>query len=168
MYMLIDGYNIINNWPILKSESQKSLEDARLKLIDMLSDFKGYSEIDIILVFDALYVKGSMEKHEFVNGIEVVYTKEGESADHYIEGIVSGLSKKHQVIVVTSDWTIQQVVLAQGAVRMSARELLEEMNKYIEKHKRDYINKNSVHKDSIESRLDYEIVKKLRKMSGNN
>lgn len=168
MYMLIDGYNVINNWPVLKSEAQKSLEDARLKLIDMLADFKGYSGINIILVFDALYVKGSMEKHEYINGIEVVYTKEGESADHFIESIVSGLSKKHHVIVVTSDWIIQQVVLAQGAVRMSARELFEEMNKYIEKHKKDYIDKNTIYKDSIESRLNDEIVKKLRKMSGNN
>lgn len=168
MYMIIDGYNVINNWAILKSEAQRSLEDARLKLIDILADFKGYSGINIILVFDALYVKGSMEKHEYINGIEVVYTREGESADHFIEGIVSELSKKHQVIVVTSDWTIQQVVLAQGAVRMSARELFEEMNKYIEKHKKDYINKNNIYKDSIESRLSDEIVKKLRKMSGNN
>ncbi|HAA81043.1 MAG TPA: RNA-binding protein, partial [Thermoanaerobacter sp.] len=81
LYMLVDGYNVINNWQILKEEAQKNLEDARDKLIDMLADFKGYSGINIILVFDAMYVKGSLEKHEEISGIEVVYTREGESAD---------------------------------------------------------------------------------------
>lgn len=164
MYMIVDGYNVINNWQILKEEAKKSLEEARIKLIDMLSDFHGYSAINLVLVFDAMYVKGSLEKHEIINGIEIVYTKEGESADHYIEGIVKDLSKLDHVVVVTSDWTIQQVVLAQGATRMSARELYEEMNKYIDRHKREYIN--NIHKDNIESRIDVEIVKKLRKMSG--
>ncbi|ADV78981.1 MULTISPECIES: NYN domain-containing protein [Thermoanaerobacter] len=166
LYMLVDGYNVINNWQILKEEAQKNLEDARDKLIDMLADFKGYSGINIILVFDAMYVKGSLEKHEEISGIEVVYTREGESADHFIELKVVELAKKEQVIVVSSDWTVQQVVLAHGAIRMSARELYEEMNKYIESHKKSYVN--TIYKDNLEERLDNEIVKKLRKMAENS
>ncbi|MEW9082686.1 NYN domain-containing protein [Caldanaerobacter subterraneus] len=165
LYMLVDGYNVINNWQMLKEIAKRSLEDARDKLIDLLADFKGYTGINIILVFDAMYVKGSLEKHEEINGIEVVYTKEGESADHFIESKVVELVKKEDVVVVSSDWIVQQVVMAHGAIRMSARELYEEMNRYIEKHKKEYMN--TFYKDNLENRLDEETVKKLRQMREN-
>lgn len=163
MYMVIDGYNIINSWQELKYEAKKSLEDARQKLIDTLLNFKGYTGFKIILVFDAMYVKGSQQKHEFYDDLEVVYTKEGESADHYIEGVIKHLIKNDKVVVVTSDWVLQQVVLGQGATRMSSRELYEELNKYIENKKKLYIRENQ--KDSIESRLSDDVIKKLHKMS---
>lgn len=163
MYMVIDGYNIINNWQDLKREAESSLEDARQKLIDILLNFKGYTGFDIILVFDAMYAKGNQQKHEYYSGLEVVYTKEGESADSYIEGIIKDIVKKDKVIVVTSDWILQQVVLGQGAIRMSSRELYEELNKYIESKKKLYIKDNK--KDSIESRLSEDLIKKLRKMA---
>ncbi|MDI3476689.1 MAG: uncharacterized protein PWQ59_214 [Thermoanaerobacterium sp.] len=163
MYMVIDGYNIINNWQDLKLEAKSSLEDARQKLIDILLNFRGYTGFDIILVFDAMYVKGSQQKHEYYSGLEVVYTKEGESADSYIEGIIKDIIKKDKVVVVTSDWVLQQVVLGQGAIRMSARELYEELNNYLENKKKLYAKDDK--KDSIESRLSEEIIKKLRKMA---
>ncbi|WKV07939.1 NYN domain-containing protein [Thermoanaerobacterium sp. CMT5567-10] len=163
MYMVIDGYNIINNWQDLKLEAKSSLEDARQKLIDILLNFRGYTGFNIILVFDAMYVKGNQQKHEYYSGLEVVYTKEGESADSYIEGIIKDIIKKDKVVVVTSDWVLQQVVLAQGAIRMSARELYEELNDYLENKKKLYAKDDK--KDSIESRLSEEIIKKLRKMA---
>lgn len=163
MYMILDGYNIINNWSELKKEAEENLEDARLKLIEMLINFQGYSGIKIILVYDALYVKGSVEKHEYYNNVEVVYTKEGESADHYIEGIIKTLAEKEQVVVVTSDWALQQVVLGEGATRMSSRELHDDLIKYFNEKKKYFVVNNL--KNNIESMLDEDVLKKLRKMS---
>jgi hypothetical protein len=161
--MILDGYNIINNWSELKKEAEENLEDARLKLIEMLINFQGYSGIKIILVYDALYVKGSVEKHEYYNNVEVVYTKEGESADHYIEGIIKTLAEKEQVVVVTSDWALQQVVLGEGATRMSSRELHDDLIKYFNEKKKYFVVNNL--KNNIESMLDEDVLKKLRKMS---
>ncbi|QSZ27175.1 NYN domain-containing protein [Aceticella autotrophica] len=163
MYMILDGYNIINNWSELKKEAEDNLEDARLKLIEMLINFQGYSGIKIIVVYDALYVKGSVEKHEYYNNVEVVYTKEGETADHYIEGIIKTLAKKEQVVVVTSDWALQQVVLGEGATRMSSRELHDDLIKYFNEKKKYFVVNNL--KNNIESMLDEDVLKKLRKMS---
>ncbi|MDI6604429.1 MAG: NYN domain-containing protein [Thermoanaerobacteraceae bacterium] len=163
MYMILDGYNIINNWSELKKVAEENLEDARLKLIEMLINFQGYSGIKIILVYDALYVKGSVEKHEYYNNVEVVYTKEGESADHYIEGIIKTLAEKEQVVVVTSDWALQQVVLGEGATRMSSRELHDDLIKYFNEKKKYFVVNNL--KNNIESMLDEDVLKKLRKMS---
>lgn len=159
MYMILDGYNIINNWSELKKVAEENLEDARLKLIEMLINFQGYSGIKIILVYDALYVKGSVEKHEYYNNVEVVYTKEGESADHYIEGIIKTLAEKEQVVVVTSDWALQQVVLGEGATRMSSRELHDDLIKYFNEKKKYFVVNNL--KNNIESMLDEDVLKKI-------
>lgn len=163
MYMIIDGYNVINSWDEFKKDAKENLEDARQKLIDIMLNFMGYTGMKIILVFDAMYVKGSNEKKTYYDKLEVVYTKEGESADHYIEGIIKYLVKYDKVVVVTSDLVLQQVVLGQGATRMSSRELNEELNKYINKKREKYANK--IQKDSIESRLSEDVIKKLRKIS---
>ncbi|MEG6566668.1 NYN domain-containing protein [Thermoanaerobacterium saccharolyticum] len=164
MYMVIDGYNVINNWQDLKFEARNNLEDARQKLIDTLQNFRGYTGFNIILVFDAMYAKGKQQNKEYHNGIEVVYTKEGESADSYIEGLIKEIVKKDKVVVVTSDWILQQVVLGQGAIRMSSRELYEELNNYLEDKKKKFYTKDDK-KDSIESRLSEEIIERLKKMA---
>lgn len=163
-YLIVDGYNIINSWPQLVDLSKVSLEAARDKLIEIMSNYQGFVGTRVIIVFDALYVKGSVEKHMNVNGIEIVYTKEGESADHYIERFVHQISDNNIIRVATSDWTEQQVVLAGGGIRVSAPELLklvEETRKTIESEIKTNEQKITT---TIIDRLDKELYEKLEKM----
>ncbi len=119
-YLLVDGYNIIFAWDELKKDARESLDFARNNLIHRLCNYQGYAGIEIILVFDAYKVKknpGSVEKHR---NISVVYTKEAETADTYIERVSNELSKKHRVRVATSDGAEQMIILGGGALRVPA------------------------------------------------
>lgn len=165
-YLFVDGYNIINSWPELKDLSNISLETARNKLIQMMSEYQAYTGIKVIVVFDAHLVKGSNEKKEMISGIEVVYTKERETADHYIERMLHSIGRIKKVRVATSDWVEQQIVLGRGGTRISARELREELNTM----KRSIDRKTKKQKESddlLGSRLDKEVLKKLEKLRRN-
>ena len=126
-YLLVDGYNIIFAWDILKDLAQVSLDSARGKLMDILSNFQGYREMRLILVFDAYKVKGSPGSTVRYHNIDVVYTKEAETADQYIEKVTHQIGRKHRVRVATSDGLEQLIIMGAGAIRVSARELLEEV-----------------------------------------
>ena len=127
-YLLVDGYNIIYSWDDLRLLSEKSLDLARTALCDRLSNFQGFRGCDVIVVFDAYKVKRNHGETEKVGGITVVYTKEAETADTYIERVSRQLSKNHRVRVATSDGQEQLIILGSGAIRVSARGLLAEMN----------------------------------------
>ena len=119
-YLLVDGYNIIFAWPELKELAALDLAAARGALEDILADYHGFRRCEVILVFDAYKVKrnpGSVEKR---NGIRIVYTKEAETADMYIEKASYRLQKEHRVRVATSDNLEQLIVLGHGALRLSA------------------------------------------------
>lgn len=119
-YLLIDGYNIIFAWDELKALAKESLDSARNQLIHRLCNYQGFSGVEIILVFDAYKVKknpGTVEKHR---NISVVYTKEAETADTYIERVTHQLTKKHRVRVATSDGYEQMIILGSGALRIPA------------------------------------------------
>ncbi len=119
-YLLVDGYNIIFAWDELKKAASESLDSARELLIHRLCNYQGFCGHEIILVFDAYKVKknpGSVEKHR---NISVVYTKEAETADTYIERVSHELSKKHRVRVATSDGPEQMIILGSGALRVPA------------------------------------------------
>ena len=120
--MLIDGYNIIFAWEELKKAAEESLDLAREILINRLSNYCGYAQCELILVFDAYKVKGGIGSVEKVNNINVVYTKEAETADAYIEKVTHELAKKHRVRVATSDGLEQIIILGGGAQRVSASE----------------------------------------------
>lgn len=125
--LLVDGYNMIGAWGELRLLKQKSLEEARDRLIERMAEYKAYAGWRVIIVFDAHLVPG-MESKKLRNRVEVVYTKEGETADERIEKLASELSgRRTQVHVATSDFTEQWVIFAQGALRKSARELELEM-----------------------------------------
>lgn len=130
-YLLIDGYNIICAWEDLKELSKVDLKAARDKLIDILCNYQGYRGMTLILVFDAYKVKGFNGEKYAHNNIYVVYTKEAETADSYIEKTVHDLSKKHDVTVATSDNLEQIIIFGQGARRMSASEFYREV-KFVE------------------------------------
>ena len=119
-YVLVDGYNIIFAWDDLRRLAQSSLEDARVKLIERLRNYQGWKRCPVIVVFDAYKVKGNPGSVEKMGDFAVVYTKEAETADMYIEKAAYDLSKQHRVRVATSDGLEQIIILGGGALRMSA------------------------------------------------
>ena len=122
-YLFVDGYNILNHWTSLQELLHKDVEEARETLMDILAEYAHYSGIAIILVFDGYLVKKSPGSEFYYKGIRVVYTKELETADHYIEKELSEIGRHRNVRVATSDNIEQQMILAKGGKRLSAREL---------------------------------------------
>lgn len=137
-YLLVDGYNIIFAWDELKKAAEENLDLARSMLINMLCNYQGFRQCILILVFDAYKVKGSVGEVEKVNNITVVYTKEAETADTYIEKATHDLSREHRVRVATSDNLEQTIILGNGAYRISASEFYDEI-KRTEKAIREFI-----------------------------
>ena len=129
-YLLVDGYNIIFAWDELKRMARDSLEGARHLLMDLLCNYQGYQKCVVILVFDAYKVKGSPSSAERYRNIHVVYTKEAETADAYIERATYEIARGNpdrRVRVATSDSLEQLIILGHGAIRVSAREFHEEV-----------------------------------------
>lgn len=125
--LLVDGYNIIFAWEDLKELSQVNIEGARGKLMDVLCNYQGYRKNIVILVFDGYKVKGNPGEVLKYHNIYVVYTKEAETADQYIEKTVQDIGRQYHVTVATSDALEQMIILGQGAHRISAKELREEI-----------------------------------------
>lgn len=126
-YLLVDGYNIIFAWEELAELARTDLDAARHQLIQILCNYQGYRRCELILVFDAYKVKGNPGSIERQHGIHVVYTKEAETADMYIEKVTHTLAKEHRVRVATSDGLEQIIILGHGAVRVPARQFREEV-----------------------------------------
>ncbi|HBA63538.1 MAG TPA: translation elongation factor G [Lachnospiraceae bacterium] len=126
-YLLVDGYNVIFAWEELKELAMINIESARDKLMDILSNYQGYRKCTLILVFDAYKVKGNPGVVMKYHNIHVVFTKEAETADQYIEKTVHEIGRKYRVTVATSDGMEQVIILGQGAGRMSAKGLREEI-----------------------------------------
>lgn len=147
-YLLVDGYNIIFAWDELKDLAKDNLDAARLKLMDMLCNYQGFTHCELICVFDAYKVKGGTGEVGMYHNIHVVYTKEAQTADAYIEKTSRELAQKHRVRVATSDALEQVIVMGHGAIRVSARELYEEleqiagqMREYYRDKKEKFVNR---------------------------
>ncbi len=125
--LIVDGYNIIGAWPKLIELKNKDLSAARDYLVEKMAEYQAFTGFQVIVVFDAHYVQGNEKK--YINyKVDVIFTKENESADERIEKLASLLNnRKTQIHVATSDLTEQWVIFGQGALRKSARELLNEM-----------------------------------------
>lgn len=126
-YLLVDGYNVIFAWDILKEIAEDSIESARNALINILCNYQGYKKCEVILVFDAYKVNGSKREVEKADNISIVYTKQAETADLYIEKTSHTLAKNNKVRVVTSDALEQLIILGNGALRVSSNEFLAEI-----------------------------------------
>lgn len=155
-YLLIDGYNIIFAWKELQQIAKDNLNTARDILTDVLINYHGYSKRNIIVVFDAYKVKGMSETVENHDGIFVIYTKESQTADSYIERVSKEMSKKYKVTVATSDALVQTIIFGNGAYRISADEFKQQIltaNKEIAQLLNDLCispkNRNSKVKDII-------------------
>jgi len=126
-YLLVDGYNIMFAWDELKEASRQNLDHARNLLMDILCNYRGVKNAEVILVFDAYKVAGNPGSIEKYNNIYVVYTKEAETADSYIEKTTYEISRHHRVRVATSDGMEQMIILGNGALRVSAQEFKREV-----------------------------------------
>ncbi|MCD8376902.1 MAG: NYN domain-containing protein, partial [Oscillospiraceae bacterium] len=119
-YVLVDGYNVIFSWKELKELAQVSLADARSRLVERLRSYQGFRQCPVIVVFDAYRVKGNPGSVERLGGLTVVYTKEAETADAYIEKTAHAMGRARRVRVVTSDGLEQVIILGGGALRVPA------------------------------------------------
>lgn len=137
-YLLVDGYNIIFAWEDLRKMARDNVEGARTKLMDILCNYQGYIRDTLILVYDAYKVKGSPGTVQKYHNIHVVYTREAETADQYIEKTVHRIGRKYQVTVATSDALEQVIIWGQGAARMSAQELRREVERYSRQHLQEW------------------------------
>lgn len=126
-YLLVDGYNIIFAWEELRELAKVTVDGARQKLMDILCNYQGYKKCTLILVFDAYKVEGNLGQALKYHNIHVVYTKEAETADQYIEKLAHQMGREHQVTVATSDGLEQLIIRGQGCRLLSARDLKEEI-----------------------------------------
>lgn len=128
-YMIVDGYNIVHAWEDLNCLVEDNLDGARMKLLDILSNYQAVTKIETIVVFDAYKVKGSLGEMFDYHNVHVVYTKEAETADTYIEKLTHKISKDYQVTVATSDGLVQLITRGNNCTVMSARELKEDIER---------------------------------------
>lgn len=159
----MDGYNIINAWRDVFDVAGEPLEDCRDRLANMLSNYQGFKKLDIILVFDAHLQKGSQEKEINFDNIKIIYTKENETADNYIEKFVYRLGNIHTIRVVTSDYLEQTMVLSSGGIRMSPRELREELDT-AGRSVSPLLNARPIKSNRIEANIKPELLEKLEKL----
>ena len=160
--IFVDGYNVINSWSNLKREKEISLDSARRKLVDILHNYGAINRCKIVIVYDGHRVTGNIEnKYEHNKNLLVVFTKDGETADAYIEREVHNLGRRFEVYVVTSDSLEQQTIFQRGAVRISSIEFYNLVRVDIENVKK---NSKKVHvsaKNTLEDNLDEDVLKKL-------
>ena len=163
-FLLIDGYNIINAWPELRQLIDISMESARQKLLDIMSNYQGFKNTTVIVVFDAHLVKGGRGSDFNYNNINVVFTKEAQTADNYIERVVTKLPDDYRVRVATSDGLEQTIIMGHGAVRMSANELKREVTQIEKTIRTEYISKKPAKNNMLLDNLDKETAELLEKM----
>lgn len=124
---VVDGYNVIFAWDELSAIAEYDLEGSRQHLLDLLANYQSFTGRDMVVVFDAYRVKGSVERKFDYHGLHVIYTKEGELGDTYIEKLINEIGRNYAVRVITSDWMIQVQALRSGVLRLSAREFRDEI-----------------------------------------
>ena len=156
-YLLVDGYNIIFSWEELNELAKVNVESARTKLMDILSNYQGYKKMNLILVFDAYRVEGGQGSVQKYHNIYIVYTKEAETADQYIEKTVHAIGRKYNVTVATSDALEQVIILGQGGRRMSAHDLEEEITAMRREIREQYTEKRAEGKNYLFDHLNDEM-----------
>lgn len=164
-FVFVDGYNVVNSWDILKKEKSVSLESARQKLIDILDNYGAINGCKVILVFDGYKVAGNREsKYEYNKNLVVIFTKDGVTADAYIEKEVNHIGRKYEVHVVTSDSLEQQTIFQRGAVRISSIEFYNLVFNTNEDIKHNSKKVNSSDKNVLLDNIDDDVLKKLEAM----
>ncbi len=163
-YLLVDGYNIIYAWNELKEIANENLENARLKLLDIMCNYQGSKSCHVVVVFDAHKVKGQARRIYKHHNIQVVFTKEAETADELIERITYQMGQEYRIRVATSDALEQIIIMGKGATRVSARELLTEVQQLNKQINDEYINTIDVDNNRLEGYLDPKLKKWMEEM----
>ena len=163
-YLLVDGYNIIFSWEELKELSERDIGAARGKLADILSNYQGFRKCTLILVYDAYKVEGNPGEVMKYHNIYIVYTKEAETADQYIEKTVRRIAKNADVTVATSDGLEQVIIMGQGAHRMSAPGLKEEVELALKELRGDHLGRQVNLKNYLLDYLDEETAKQMEEI----
>ncbi len=160
-YLLVDGYNMIFAWEELKELAEENIDSARSRLMDIMCNYQGFKNCHLILVFDAYKVIGFPGEMQNYHNIHVVYTKEAETADQYIEKLAYKIGNKYHVTVATSDNLIQLIIMGQGCKRMSATELKEEIEEINQQIRKEYLEQPKKNKrylfDEMEPKLKEEM-----------
>lgn len=162
-YLLVDGYNVIFAWDELNELARDNMDGARMKLAEILSNYQGFIGCTVILVFDAYKVKGGKGEVQKYHNIYIVYTKEAETADQYIEKTTHEIGRKHNVTVATSDGVEQVIVMGQGAMRMSSRDLHEEIER-IETEIRKMSEARRLNHNYLFDQMDEDMAKWIEKV----
>lgn len=163
-YLLVDGYNVIFAWDDLKELAKVNIEAARNKLMDILCNYQGFRKCVVILVFDAYKVDGCTLEIQKYHNIHVVYTKEAETADQYIEKVVHHIGKKYHVTVVTSDGVEQVVTLGQGGKLMSSREFREEVEIVRKQIREEAENRREPGKNYLFDHMDEKMAEEMEEV----
>ncbi|WP_169090710.1 NYN domain-containing protein [Paenibacillus sp. PL91] len=162
--LLVDGYNVIGAWPVLEKLKEYALEEARDKLLDMLADYQGFTGMQVYVVFDAHQVPGLGATYRH-HKLMIVYTKEKETADECIERLCSELFvRRRNIYVATSDLVEQHVAFGKGALRVSARELLIDINQNRKNIEQSLREDKPGKRNSVDGIVSLEVRSKLEKL----
>lgn len=158
--VLVDGYNIIGDWDELIKLRRRDIAQARKRLIEHMEEYQAYTGRRVIIVFDALYVKGT-EHHQTHNKVEIIYTREDETADECIERLVKSLKNvNNEVYVATSDYMEQRTIFSRGALRMPARELLQDVE-HVKRNVPIDFERPIKRRSTVDERINQDVLKKL-------
>lgn len=160
-YMLVDGYNVIFAWDSLRELAEQNIDAARDRLMDVLVNYSSYQKCTLILVFDAYKLKGHTTEIMEYHNIYVVYTKEAETADRYIEKTAHEIGHKYRVTVVTSDGMEQVIIRSAGCILMSSKELFEDVQRVEREIRKEHIESQMSKKNLLFDQLSDEMKQKL-------
>ncbi|HBN56653.1 MAG TPA: translation elongation factor G, partial [Lachnospiraceae bacterium] len=160
----VDGYNIIFAWEELSELAGENVDSARGRLMDVMCNYQGFKKCSLILVFDAYRVEGHIEETVKYHNIHVVYTREAETADQYIERTAHEIGRKYHVTVATSDGLEQIIIRGQGCTTMSARELKEEVERMNQEIRENYMEKVPRNKNYLFDSLPEELAEQLKEV----
>lgn len=163
-YLLVDGYNIIFAWEELKELAKVNIMSARDRLMDIMSNYQGFRKMTLILVFDAYKVEGNPGAVSTYHNIYIVYTKEAETADQYIEKTVHRIGRKHNVTVATSDALEQVIILGQGGRRLSAQGLREEVELAMQELREEHLKESRSTRSYLFDNLPEELADYMEDM----
>lgn len=166
-YLLVDAYNIIFAWPELNELAEDDLDSARMKLLDIMSNYRGVRKCEIIVVFDAYRVQGHNEEISDYHNIHVVYTKEVQTADQYIEKFAYDNQGKYKIVVATSDGLQQIIVRGKGCLLLSARELKNEVEATNKKIREEHLATHEMNRNFLIDSLPSESKEQMKQMIDN-
>ena len=167
-YLIVDGYNVIHHLAEMEGLTDFNLEEAREDLIEQLNSYSGLMGYETVLVFDA-YSQENAERREEIRGrIKVVFTEKNKTADTYIEKLVFSLPRPYTVKVVTSDYTLQRVVLANGGERVPSRELIQAMAESAKQVRKQYRRTESDTRNKLEDYMDDEVLAVMKELRTGN